>query len=135
MKLVAVNLVALVGVVAIAVGIGYGPTSGRWGPAGLASMWAAVVICLGAAVAGALPVALVGLWWRSYVGHAAIGGMVIRLLLTGSLALGCQHWGDVHLRSCLAGMVVLYLFLLVVETVIGVVIVRTRWQAPATSGR
>jgi len=136
MKLVAVNLIALVGIVAIAVGIGYTPTRVRWGAEGTGSMWAAVVICLSAALAAALPLLIVALRWPAYVGQAAFGGTAMRLLLTGLLAVGYQVvWTDVHLRSFLTWLLVLYLLLLVVETVIGVVMVRTRWQAPPTDGR
>jgi hypothetical protein len=135
MKLVVVNVLALVGVVALAVGIGYAPTLARWGAAGIASMWAAAVICLAAAGAAAVSLTLVALRWRSYVGQAALGGTVIRLLVTGLLAVGYQLWTPVHLRSFLLWLLVLYLLLLVVETVIGVVMVRTRWQISAPGGR
>ena len=135
MKLVAVNLVALVGVVAIAVGIGHSPTLGRWGPAGIPSMWAAAVICLAAAVVAALTAAVVALRWPTYVGQAALAGTVIRLLLTGLLAVGYQLSTDVHLQSFLAWLLILYLLLLAVETVVAVVMVRAHWQAPAAEGR
>ncbi len=135
MKLAAVNLLVLAGVVALAVGLGYAPTRGRWGPEGLASMWAAAVICLAAAVAAVLPLIIVGFRSPTYVGQAALGGTVIRLLLTGLLGVGYQLWTDVHLKSFLAWLTVLYLLLLVVETVMSLVIVRTRWRAPATDER
>jgi len=135
MKLAAVNLLALAGVVALAVGLGYAPTRGRWGLEGLASMWAAAAICLAAAVAAALPLLIVGSRSPTYVGQAALGGTVMRLLLTGLLGVGYQLWTNVHLKSFLTWLTVLYLSLLVVETVMSLVIVRTRWRAPATEGR
>ncbi|MCP4593188.1 MAG: hypothetical protein GY842_20825 [bacterium] len=135
MKLVAVNLLALIGVVVAALALGYRPTEGRWGAEGLASMWAAAVICLAAGVASAVPVAVVGLSRPTYVGQAALAGTGIRLALTAFLALGYQSWTAVHLSSFLTWLLILYLLLLAAETIISVTIVRALWRAPAPDGR
>ena len=131
MKLVAVNLLALMAVVALAVGIGYTPTQARWGAVGVGSMWAAAGICLAAAFVAAVPLVVAARRWPTYVGQAALGGTVIRLLVTGALTVGYQVSRPVHLQSLLVWLVVLYLLLLAVETTLGIVVVRKYWQAPA----
>jgi len=135
MKLAAVNLAGLMAVAALAVGLGYGPTTQRWGPAGVTSMWAAAVICLSAAFAAALVVVIVALRRPAHVGMAALAATAIRLLLTMLLSVVYQVSADVHLPSLLAWLVILYLLLLGVEMVVSVLLVRARWRPPTGTGR
>lgn len=135
MKLAAVNLAGLVAVAALAVSVGYGPTTHRWGPAGVTSMWAATVICLSAAFAAALGLVVIALRRPAQVGMAALAATVIRLLLTMLLSVAYQLWADVHLPSFLSWLLILYLLLLGVELVVSVVLVRARWRPPTGTGR
>ena len=135
MKLVAMNLVALLGIVALAVGIGYGPTLNRWGADGTTSLWAATAICLAAAGTAALVVAIVVLKWPAHAVQVGLAGTTIRLLLTMFLGLGYQLWADPHLSSFLAWLLILYLLLLVVETLVTVLVLRARLQPPSAEGR
>ncbi len=124
----------LVGVVAVTVACGYGLTVAKWGPAGVASLQAAAVICLIAALLAAVLLGVVATYWPAYVGQAAFAGTAVRLLVTGALAIGYQVFADVHLTSFLAWLLALYLLLLLAETVVAVVVVRRRLSPPATPG-
>lgn len=122
----------MIAVVAVAVGLGYRTTAAWWGEPGLRSMWAAAAICLIAGVLAFVPLAVTVLKAPSYAGQAAFAGTTIRLLATAGLTAAWQMLNDdVHLRSLLNWLVVLYLPLLAVETGIGVVLVRRSFAAAA----
>lgn len=132
MKCALLQAAVLTAVVIVAAACGYGLTVTKWGPAGLGSLQAAAIICLIAALLAAVPLGVVATYWPTYVGQAAFAGTAVRLLVTGALAIGYQVFVDVHLTSFLAWLVVLYLLLLLAETVWAVVVVRRRLSPPAT---
>lgn len=124
MKTIFVQIGVLFAVTALAVAIGYAPTSAHWGRAGLDAMWAAAIICLAAALLAAVTLGVVIIRWPSYAAQAAFGGTAIRLLVTGALGIAYQVLVDVPLKPFLIWLLVLYLLLMVVETTLSIVLVR-----------
>lgn len=122
-------------VVAAAVLIGEGPTLRAWGAAGRSSMLAAAAICCGAALLAMTLVSLAAQSSPEWLGTAVLGGMVARLVLTGAGAVAYQALAEVHLRSFLVWMTVLYLSLLAAETGISVWLVNRYWRAGPTAAR
>ncbi|MBU0637251.1 MAG: hypothetical protein KKB50_00145 [Planctomycetes bacterium] len=134
MKIVAVQVGVLLAVVIVVVAIGYVPTQSAWGADGVASLRAATVICLTAALAATALLAAAVRWWPAYAGQAAFAGTTVRLLVTGVLAIAYQVLADVHVHSFLVWLLALYLPLMAVETVFGVLLVRRCARALAGSG-
>ena len=134
MKLALIYVAALLAVAAIAVLCGQGPSLAHWGPPGVESLRFAVAICLIAALVAAVP-ALMGAAMRSaQTPMLCLGGTVIRLLVTGMLALAYQSFFSVHLRSFLIWLLIAYLTFLTVETAFSIYIVRRRWSPPQAGG-
>ncbi|HKQ49230.1 MAG TPA: hypothetical protein VJZ71_14255 [Phycisphaerae bacterium] len=131
MKLFFATVFSLLGAVFLAGAIGYGPTQSRWGDAGVRSMTAIGVICVIAALIGALPMAVVARRWPVHIGQAALAGTGIRLLVTAGLGLAYQTMAKPHLTSFLFWAVVFYMLLLVIETTFAVIGVR-RFYVPGT---
>ena len=98
-------------------------------------MWAAVAICLAAALIAAAPLSVVAARWPQHLGHAALAGTVVRLGATVTLALGYQALADVHLTSFLVWLVAVYLALLMVETVFAVILVRRTYSPRTGNGQ
>ncbi|MCH7720009.1 MAG: hypothetical protein IH988_03340 [Planctomycetes bacterium] len=134
MKTVGLQVGLLFAVAAVAVACGFGPTQTKWGDVGLQSLRAATVICLVAAVVAAVPLGIAAKWWPTYLAHAVFAGTAIRPLVTGSLAIAFQVFGDVHLKSFLLWLVVLYLSLMVAETAFGIVLVRRHLRMTVGGG-
>ncbi len=124
MKLALAYVGILIVAVEAAVAIGYRPTVNTWGPTGLRSMWAAAGACLIGAVVAACPAALLASRRSPQTGLVCLAGTGVRLALTGGFAIAYQLFAEVHLRSFLAWLAVLYLLLLVIETMGGVLLVR-----------
>jgi len=118
--------------VAAAAAIGYGPTESRWGAAGVDSMIAVAVICLGSALVALTPMALVAPRHPDYIGQAALGATVIRLLLTMGALVGYQVMAQPHMASFLLWAPLFYLLLLAIETTFGVIMVRRYYRATPT---
>ncbi len=134
MKLALIYVGTLFAVATLAVLIGASPTQAHWGPSGIESMKFAVGMCLIAAFVAAIP-ALMGAALRSsQTPMLCLAGTVIRLLVTGMLAMGYQTFFTVHLRSFLFWLLIAYLAFLAVETGFSVYIVRRRWS-PSPTGR
>lgn len=112
---------------------GHGYTASRWGDDGIRSMYAVGAICLGAAVAAFLPVALVASRWPGQIGNAAIAATAIRLLLTMSAAGIYQVIYKPHLTSFLFWAVIYYCLLLAVETGFNLLLVRRHYRNPLRS--
>jgi hypothetical protein len=129
-KLALIYIAALLAVAAALLALGSSPTVARWGAPGIASMRAAVGMCFIAAVIAAIPVAVLAARRSPAAPQACLAGTVIRLLITGLLALLYQSREPVHLRSFLAWLVIAYLSFLTVETILTVVVVRRRWPPP-----
>ena len=132
MKLALIYIGALLAVAAAALAIGQRPTRERWGSAGVASMRAAVGMCLVAAVIAAVPIAVAAARKSPSTPQICLAGTVVRLLITGALALLYQMRGDVHLISFLLWLVIAYLSFLAGETTLTVMVVRRRWSSPGT---
>lgn len=134
MKLALIYVGSLFALAAMLLLVGRSPASVHWGPVGIESMRFAVGICLIAAAVAAIP-ALMGAAVRSaQTPLLCLGGTVIRLMVTGILALAYQSFYTVHLRSFLAWLLIAYFAFLAVETAFSVYIVRRRWSPP-TAGR
>src|SRR5437868_15056155 len=99
--MVAMTFLVFTAAVAAACAIGYVPTRTQWGDAGVRSMMAVDVICLGAALVGAIPMLYVAPRWPSAIGQAALGGMTVRLMLTAAAGLGYQAIAKPHERAYL----------------------------------
>ena len=134
MKCALLQVAVLTAVVIAAAACGHGLTATKWGPAGVASLQAAAIICLIAALLAAVLLGVVATYWPAYVGQAAFAGTAVRLLVTGALAIGYQVFADVHLTSFVAWLLILYLLLLLAETVLAIVLVRRRLPPPAAPG-
>ncbi len=119
-------------ILAVAVGLGQGPTQSRWGDDGVRALWAIGGICLIAAVVGALPLGIVAPRWPTQIGQAVLAGTVVRLLLTMVLGGAYQVLAQPHMTAFLFWAVVLYLLLLAVETGFGVLAVRRYYPPPRT---
>lgn len=131
MKLALIYVAALLAVAAGAVLLGQGPALAHWGQPGLESLRFAVGICLIAALVAAIP-ALMGAALRSaQTPMLCLAGTVIRLMVTGILALAYQSFFSVHLRSFLFCLLIAYMAFLALETGFSVYIVRQRWSPPA----
>jgi hypothetical protein len=128
-KLVITCLLCLILVTALAFAIGYQPTSRAWGADGIRSMTAVGAICLGAAVVGFLPTAFIAATRPTYIGQAALGATVLRLLVTITAGGIYQTVSKPHLPSFLLWAVVFYCLLLAVETGFGVVLIRRSYPA------
>ena len=124
MKYMLLQVLVLTVIVGGAVALGRGAVLNRWGPDGLASLHAAAVIALGAALLAAIPLGLAAAYWRQHAPLTAFAGTAIRLLVTGALAVGYQVMGRPHLDSFLVCLLAIYLLLLLAETVLIVYIVR-----------
>jgi hypothetical protein len=124
MKYTLFQIAVLIAVVALIVAAGRGPAIRTWGPAGLASLHAAAVICLAGALLAAIPLGLAATYWPTYAPHVAFAGTAVRLLSSAALALAYQTYAQPALSSFLACLVAVYLLLLVVETGLIVYIVR-----------
>ena len=134
MKLALTYVGVLLAVAAAAVLIGERPTFAHWGEAGVRSMRAAVGMCLFAALAAAVPIAIATGRKSSYAPQACLGGTVLRLLITGGLAIAYQSSATIHLRSFLFWLLIAYLAFLAVETALTLVVVRRRWS-PTGEGK
>jgi hypothetical protein len=130
------TILSLIGVVALAAAIGYGPTRDHWGEPGVSSMKAIAIICCVAAVIGAIPLCFVARRWPLYIGQAALAGTTLRLLVTGIIGLTYQTMAKPHLASFLAWATIFYMLLLAVETSFAIVIVRKYYvsSGPAPGG-
>jgi len=133
-KLAVIYVGALLAVAALALLVGQAPTFARWGPPGVESMRFAVGMCLIAAVVAAVPALLAAAMRSAQTPLLCLGGTVIRLLVTGMLALAYQSFFPVQLRSFLIWLLIAYLAFLAVETGFSIYIVRRRWSPP-TAGR
>lgn len=130
MKLVFAYLGLLVVTAAIVAALGYRPTRDAWGESGIHSLWAANGICLAGALVAAVPVAWLASRKSPHTPQACLAGTVIRLLVSGGLAMGYQARANVHLRSFLIWLLGAYLALLAVETVFNVIVIRRYWPSP-----
>jgi len=110
--------------VALAATLGRAPTAARWGQAGVDCMYAAGIICGLASVLAMGPMMFAALWFRSYVGEAALAATVLRLLLTTAMCLGYQIWSKPDLKPFLLWALIFYGLMLVIDTVFSVLIVR-----------
>lgn len=128
------QLLALLGVAAVAVAAGYGYTQTHFGSTGLEAMWVAAIICIATSAVAAVPVVMVAKWQPGYVGQAAFAGTAIRLMLTCGAAGAWQMFHAVHLRAFLGWLTVLYMLLLVVDTAFGVLLVRRHLPRGRESG-
>lgn len=124
MKITLLYIAILIVIIAAATAIGYAPTERQWGQAGVRSMWAAGAICGVAGLIAVLPIPFVAAFWPGQVGNAIFAGTAIRLLVTMPLMLAFQTIMEVHLRSFLLWMLVLYMPLMAAETALGVLVVR-----------
>lgn len=127
MRIILLQVALLAATVPVAFGVGYWPAQRWWGADGLASFRPAAVICLSAAVAAAVPLGITAIWRPAYVAQAALGGTVIRLLLTAGVALAYQTNVEVHLRSFLWWLTVQYMALLSTETAFSVLLMRRQY--------
>ena len=132
MKLTLFYIGALLALAAAALAIGQRPTQEHWGAAGVVSMRAAVGICGVAAIIAAAPIAVAAARKSPSTPQVCLAGTVIRLLITGVLALLYQMSGEVHLISFLSWLVIAYLSFLAAETGLTVMVVRRRWSSPGT---
>jgi hypothetical protein len=123
-------LLALV-VVATAA-IGYSPTQDRWGADGVDGMIAVAAICLGSALVALIPLAFVAPRYPDYIGQAALGATVIRLLLTMGALVAYQVLKQPHMASFLFWAPVFYLLLLAIETTFGVIMVKRHYRTMPT---
>lgn len=129
MKYTLLQVFVLTAVVALAVGLGRGLVTERWGPSGVAALYAAAVICLIGGVLAAIPLGVVATYWPQHAPMTAFGATAIRLLVTGALAIGYEVFAAPALTPFLACILAIYLLLLVAETALIVTIVR-RVYAP-----
>jgi len=120
--------VTLIVAVLAAGAVGYVPTQSRWGAEGVQSMMVVAGICLGAAVLGAVPMAIVARLHPDMIGQAALAGLVIRLFAAMGGCITYQLLGAPHMASFMFWAVVFYLILLAVETTFGVVAVRRHYR-------
>lgn len=134
MKLSLIYVGSLLALAALLVLGGRSPALTQWGPAGVDSMNYAVGICAIAAVVAAIPALMGAVMQSAQTPLLCLGGTVIRLLVTGMLALAYQSFYTVHLRSFLICLLVAYFAFLAVETAFSVYIVRRRWPA-SNAGR
>jgi hypothetical protein len=123
MKYTLLQVGILLAVVAAALAVGLRPAAERWGPLGVQSLYAAATISLLGAVLAAVPLGVTMTYWRQHAPMVAFAGTAIRLLATGGLAVAYQAFGHVHVPSFLVCLLVLYLLLLVVETLLIVYLV------------
>lgn len=133
MKWIVLQIIAVAGLIAIAMWLGDAPTRARWGEDGAASMWTAAGICALASVAAIAPAAVAWLMAPKYLAQTVLAGTAIRILVTGGLALLYQAFTKAHLPSLLVWLLSLYLPLLAVETISNVMLVRA--AQPRTTGR
>jgi hypothetical protein len=112
--------------------IGYAPTQARWGADGVHSMLAVAAICLGVAVIGIVPMAIIAPRWPQHIGQAVLAGTAIRLLLTMGAIVAYQVAADPQLGPFLFWATVFYLMLLSTESVFGVIAVRRFFRPPAS---
>lgn len=134
MRIVVSCMVTLMLVTAGAAAAGRGPTLARWGTDGVTSMNAIAAICLVSALVAMIPLAITALRWPAHIGQAALGGTVLRLLLTMAGAGIYQTLFDPQMGSFLFWAVVFYCLLLAVETGFGVVLVN-RYYRPTSARR
>lgn len=132
MKTVILCILTLLVLTAAAFGIGYGPTSAKWGADGIRSMTAIAVICLGAAVIAFAPLAVVSRYKPSYFGQAALASSVLRLFLTLGAGGIYQYFSKPHMPSFLFWALVFYGLMLVVETTFAVVLVSRHYRPTMT---
>ena len=124
MKYLLFQVGVLTAVIVLIVAVGRGPVIRAWGPAGLASLHAAAVICLVGALLAAIPLGLAATYWPAYAPHVAFAGTAVRLLSSAGLALAYQTYAQPALSAFLACLAGIYLLLLFVETGLIVYIVR-----------
>jgi hypothetical protein len=132
MKYAVIQVAILVAVVAGLAAVGQPAVARRWGLDGVASLHAAALISLVAAVLAAVPLGLAATYWRKSAPQVAFAGTAIRLLGTAGLGLGYQAWSDPHRVAFLSCLLAFYLVLLAVETVMIIVIVRRALAKPAS---
>ncbi|MBI5764664.1 MAG: hypothetical protein HZA51_14205 [Planctomycetes bacterium] len=132
MKISLACFISLALATVLLVAIGQSPTEARWGAEGVSSLRAVAAICLSAAVAGLLPLAVVATKWPSYVGQAALCGTAIRLMLTMAVGAAYQTLAKPHLPSFLFWAVVIYCVLLAIETGFGVYLTRCSFPVVST---
>lgn len=123
MRPILLQVGVLVAVVTLTVVIGRGPASDRWGADGLRSLYAAVGICLAAAVVAAVPLGLAAAYRPAHAAPAALAATGIRLLGTLALGFAYQALRRPHEASFLFCLLATYLILLVAETAVIVYIV------------
>ncbi len=124
MKYTLLQIGGLTVVVALLLLFAHGPVESRWGADGVRSLRGASVLCWAAALLAAIPAGLATAYWRQFAPQVALAGTVVRLLVTGALALAYYVFGDIHLESFLACVLANYLALLLAETVFIVYMVR-----------
>ena len=128
-KIVTTCLASLVLATLIVVVLGRPYTRLHWGESGVDSLHAIAVICLGAAILGFAPIAVIASRWPDQIGQAALAGTVIRLIGTVMGGAAYQTLAKPHLASFLFWAVILYCVLLAIETGFGVYLVRHYFTA------
>ncbi len=123
MRYLLYQLGLLTGVLGAAVALAYSPIAARWGPGGTQSLWAAAWIVAAPAALAALPLSLALTWWRQHAPQVAFAGTAIRLLGVGALALIYESLARPALAPFLTSLLVLYLALLLAETILVVFLV------------
>lgn len=134
MRIVASCIIALLLVTSAISAIGHGPTFARWGAEGVQTMNAVGAICLVSALVALIPLALVSIRWPHFIGQAALGCTVLRLMLTMAAGAVYQSIAKPQMGSFVFWAVVFYCLLLVVETAFGVFLVN-RYYRPASANR
>lgn len=110
------------------VAVGIAPSREHWGEPGVISLYAVAAICGGAALVALVPMAIVAPRYPDHIGQAALGGTVIRLLLTMGALVFYQMLYQPHLVSFLFWAPVFYLILLAIETTFGVLAVKRYYR-------
>ncbi len=132
MRLILLQIGAVVATVALVAIVADSPVSRAWGSVGTAALLSSAWISL---IAGLLAIAPLGaalLWAPKLVPQLAFAGTAVRLIVTGTLAVAWQALTNVHLNAFLTCLTVFYLTLLVVETTLTVIAVRGTLTPPAT---
>ena len=131
MRIVAACILTLAFATGLLVTFGQPLTQARWGSEGVQSLRAIAGICLGTALIGFIPVAIVSIRWPTYIGQAALAGTAVRLLLTIMTGAGYQVMVKPHLASFLFWAVVFYCTLLAIETGFGVYLIGRFYRTPS----
>ncbi|HPF38047.1 MAG TPA: hypothetical protein P5081_06630 [Phycisphaerae bacterium] len=118
----------LLAAIAAIVAVGITPSVDRWGDEGRTSLFAIAFLCGGASLAALIPLAIVAVKFPDYIGQAAFGGTVIRLLLTMTALVAYQILYQPHMASFLFWAPVFYIVLLAIETTFGVLAVKRYYR-------